>query len=130
MKKQTKDGKMIDFFFDSYALIEILLGNPKYKDYKDYSFVFTKLNLSEIYYSFLLKNSIKAEKILETYEDNIIDFSIDIIRKAMKFRFENKKLNLSYADCIGYICALENNLKFLTGDEKFKNMANVEFVGK
>ena len=48
----------------------------------------------------------------------------------MKFRLKNKKMDLSYADCIGYIYACENNLKFLTGDEKFKDMDNVEFVKK
>lgn len=121
---------MIDFFFDSYALIEIILGNIKYNNYKNCSFVFTKLNLSEVYYSFLLKDESKANIILKSYKDNAVEFSVDIIEKAMKFRMKNKKMDLSYADCIGYIYACENNLKFLTGDEKFKDMDNVEFVKK
>lgn len=121
---------MIDYFFDSYALIEIIEGNIKYNDYKNCSFIFTGLNLAEVYYSFLLRNESKAIMILKSYKDNIVEFSVDIIEKAMKFRLKNKKMNLSYADCIGYIYSCENNLKFLTGDEKFKNMKNVEFVKK
>jgi predicted nucleic acid-binding protein len=46
----------------------------------------------------------------------------------MKFRKKNKKRNLSYADCIGYIYALKNNLIFLTGDKEFEDLKNVEFV--
>lgn len=45
---------------------------------------------------------------------------------AMKLKLKNK--NLSYTDCIGYIFAIKNNLKFLTGDKKFNDMPNVEFV--
>jgi len=33
-------------------------------------------------------------------------------------------------DCVGYVLAIRNNLKFLTGDEKFENKKNVEFVKK
>jgi len=31
-------------------------------------------------------------------------------------------------DCIGYVIAERNKMRFLTGDEKFKNKKNVEFV--
>ena len=46
----------------------------------------------------------------------------------MKIRRENRKKNLSYADCLGYAFALENNRLFLTGDKEFKDMKGVEFV--
>jgi len=121
---------MIDYFFDSYALIEIILGNNKYNNYKNCSFVFTSINFAEVYYASLLRDESKAEMIIKSYKDNIVEFSMDILVKAMKFRLKHKKMNLSYADCIGYIYACENNLKFLTGDEKFENMKNVEFVKK
>jgi len=48
----------------------------------------------------------------------------------MKFRKKNKKRNLSYTDCIGYVYATENDLIFLTGDKEFENLENVEFVKK
>jgi len=46
----------------------------------------------------------------------------------MTFRALNKKRNLSYVDCIGYIIAKQRNIKFLTGDKEFEYMENVEFV--
>jgi len=33
----------------------------------------------------------------------------------------NKNKKLSYVDCIGYIMAKSRNIRFLTGDEQFKN---------
>ena len=52
----------------------------------------------------------------------------NVIKKAMTFRALNKKRNLSYVDCIGYIIAKQRNIKFLTGDKEFEYMENVEFV--
>ena len=54
----------------------------------------------------------------------------DTFKEAIRFRKEHKKKDLSYTDCIGYIYAKRNNLKFLTGDKEFENMDNVEFVKK
>ena len=50
--------------------------------------------------------------------------------KALKFRVDNKRENLSIFDCIGYIYSLENNLKFVTGDKFFKNKEEVLFIQK
>ena len=44
------------------------------------------------------------------------------------FRLLNKKRKLSYVDCLGYILAGMNGAKFLTGDNQFKDLQNVEFV--
>jgi predicted nucleic acid-binding protein len=48
----------------------------------------------------------------------------------MKKRLElrKRKVDLSYADAIGYAVSLRLKLKFLTGDEAFKNLENVAFV--
>ncbi len=40
----------------------------------------------------------------------------------------SKKNALSYADAIGYVCALENNLVFVTGDDAFKGLKGVKFL--
>ena len=50
------------------------------------------------------------------------------LKESIKFRKEQKKKDLSYTDCIGYIYAARNNMKFLTGDKEFEGMKNVEFV--
>lgn len=120
---------MVNFFFDSYAIIELVKGSVNYLKYKDEEVTLTLFNLAEIYWSSL--NDIGergAEEIYEKYRPNVFEVDDDTLKEAIKFRKANKKQNLSYTDCIGYIYALRNNLKFLTGDKEFEGLDNVEFV--
>lgn len=114
-------------FFDTYALIEIILGNEKYKPYLNEQLITTKLNLMELYY-FLLRK--KDKTTANFYYDFYLPFCIlisdEVIKESIGLKLQNKKL--SYIDCIGYTIALQQNIKFLTGDEGFKNLPNVEFV--
>ena len=43
----------VGFFFDSYAAIEIVKGNPKYGEYQDMLITITTFNLTEIYWHVL-----------------------------------------------------------------------------
>ena len=72
----------------------------------------------------------KANVIFDTYKKAIVEIDDDTLKEAIRFRKEHKKQDLSYTDCIGYIYAKRNNLKFLTGDSKFENLPFVEFVKK
>jgi len=88
-----------------------------------------RLNLMELYYGLLLRG---LKKEAEMWYTTLLEYTVEIpdsmIKAAMEFRLQNKNLNLSYVDCIGYIISLGKNIKFLTGDRQFKNMSNVEFV--
>ncbi len=122
---------MVSYFFDSYAVIELVRGNPNYAKYSEEPVVLTLFNLVEIYWSCITHlNEDHADRIYGTFKECVVDVSDDILKEAVKFRKINKKLDLSYTDCIGYIYALKNNLLFLTGDKAFKDMKNVEFVSK
>ena len=114
------------YFFDTYAIIEIIAGNPNYKKYTDAEIVLTKLNLFEIFYTFLKENLEKARFYMNKYRDFAIEFDANIIESAGFLKKSNPRLSM--ADCIGYITALKNGIKFLTGDGGFENMPNVEFV--
>jgi len=122
------------YFFDTYALHEILEGNPNYLKYaEDVGIITTKLNLMEIYYDYLSKKGrVVAEKIYSYLKNSAIDLDDDLIKEAMNFRLEiktkNPKSNVSYADAVGYIAAKRNMVKFLTGDREFGDLDNVEFV--
>ena len=48
--------------------------------------------------------------------------------RAVRFRIDNNKQNLSFFDCVGYIFAVENSMKFVTGDREFKDKPQVEFL--
>lgn len=118
------------FFFDSYAFFEIIEGNPNYDQFTaGIAIVTTRLNLMELFYGLLVKYD---RRTANRYYDELARFCIDIddnvIREAMIFRVMNKKRKLSYIDCLGYLIAKQRNISFLTGDEKFKDAPNVEFV--
>ena len=120
---------MVSYFFDTYALIEIMKNNPNYIKFIDENITTAKFNLAELIYAAIMENGEGfAKSIFDRFRGAEIEVSDDVLFKAMTFRFKNKKKNLSYADCIGYVFAEENGLKFLTGDEAFRNMANVVFV--
>ena len=117
------------YFFDTYAIFEILHKNINYEKYITEPIITSLLNLGELYYGFLKDgNKNSAEEWKKKLENCIIGFDSEIIAKAMNFRYANKKKNFSFIDCVGYTIAAENKLIFLTGDEQFKRIANVEFV--
>ena len=117
------------YFFDTYAFIEIIRGNPDYSAFVKTEFATTKLNLLEVYYWLLNKFGKKAaDKFYDETVSYTIEISDEIIKEAMAFRIQNKQKNLSYADCIGYVLTKANSLRFLTGDVQFESVDNVEFV--
>lgn len=117
------------FFCDTYALIEIAGGNSSYRKYFNKILITSEYNLMELYYAFLRDYD---QRTADKYFDQWANFSVQIprqtVKQAMEFKLANKKSNLSYVDCIGYIFSQQNGIKFLTGDIKFKDKQNVEFV--
>ena len=119
------------YFFDTYALFEIFFGNQNYLKYLDSEVVTTRLNLMEIYFH-LLRDY--GEATAEKYYDETIGYSIEFtdkdIKEAMKFRLKMKKKKkaLSYVDALGYTIANRMKIGFLTGDNAFEDVPNVEYV--
>ncbi|MBD3313651.1 PIN domain-containing protein [Candidatus Woesearchaeota archaeon] len=117
------------FFFDSYAVIEILKGNPDYQPYTECNILLTKLNLFEVHYNLMRGSSEKeAATFLKKYSKFAVDFDENIIREASRLKLDNRKRNISMADCIGFMVAKRLGIKFLTGDKEFENVPGVEFV--
>lgn len=117
------------YFFDSYAIMEILKGNTNYNLYLNSKIILTKLNLFEIY-SNVLRDSGKedAEKIFDKYKSHTVDYDDSVIKEAAELWVRYRDRNVSMTDCIGYILAKKLGVKFLTGDEEFEDLDNVEFV--
>ena len=118
------------FYFDTYALYEIIVGNPAYRRYTSgVAVVTTKLNLMELYYGLLLSYGKQAaNRHYDIFGEYIVELDDDTIKKAMEFKLANKHKNLSYVDCVGYTIARKRNIKFLTGDKEFKGLPSVEYV--
>ena len=117
------------YFFDSYAIIEIVYENKNYRSFSNKNPILTKLNLFEIFYHILRESGEEdANKIFQIYLPSVVEYDETVIKGAAKFRLEHKKRDLSMTDCIGYIVALKLGVRFLTGDKEFKDFENVEFV--
>ena len=122
---------VIEKCLDTYALIEIYLGNKKFLNYFNVEFIITDLTLVE-FFGVLLRDYGEEEanlwfKKLEGYS---VSVSKEILVEAVKFRHKHKKSGISFFDAVGYIFALKNGYKFVTGDKEFKNLNNVEFKKK
>ncbi|MBI5035765.1 hypothetical protein HZC09_00325 [Candidatus Micrarchaeota archaeon] len=116
------------YFFDTYATIELIDGNPAYAPYKDAAPAFTKLNLFEVYFYLLRTFGIDAADKFNSHNyDLALDFGPEVIREAAQLKFQVNR-NISMTDAIGYVIAGKLGLRFLTGDKQFEDLPNVEFV--
>ena len=115
------------FFFDTYAIFEIIKGNPNYRAYAESRIITTIFNLAELNRNLKKEKDKKiADEYTDKYSEFIVDVIIDDIKNAMDLKLIKK--NMSIPDVIGYTVAKRLDVKFLTGDNDFKDMENVEFV--
>ena len=124
---------MARFFGDTYALIELLKGNPNYESYSRSDLVTTEFNILELTYALFrdfgrdeasnVINAVrvKVEVVLTDDSDylNASDFRLSANRTGKKF---------SLVDALGYSYSRKLGIKFLTGDREFCGMENVEYV--
>ncbi|OGI64939.1 hypothetical protein A2642_02440 [Candidatus Nomurabacteria bacterium RIFCSPHIGHO2_01_FULL_39_10] len=116
---------------DTYTLVEIEAGNPKFAKFLNEEFVITDLTMAEFYGDLYKKYDQKtAEYWLKKLSPFCQTVSRDIIIQAVQYRIDNKSQNLSFFDCIGYLFSLHHNIKFVTGDKEFRHKENVEFIQK
>ena len=119
------------YFLDTYAMIELIEGGENYRRFIGSKFYTSIFNLYELNYTLLrLYDDEIAARYFNRFKKNIIGFTDKNIFDASMFKHKYKKRKLSYADCIGYIVAKDNGMKFFTGDKEFEDLDNVEFVKK
>ncbi len=85
----------------------------------------------EVYYVVLRDyGEAAAEKAYSATAKYTVEFRDGDLKEGMKKRLElrRKKVDLSYPDALGYTVSLRLRLRFLTGDDGFKDLENVEFV--
>lgn len=117
------------FFLDTYAMIEIVKGNPNYKRFVDQELCTNILNLYELYYTLLRDyDTTVAKNYFYQFKEFLIHFTDEHLFRASHIKFEYRKRKISYADALGYGIALSQNIRFLTGDKEFEDLKNVEFV--
>ncbi len=117
------------FFFDTYALFEIIRGNLKYARYQEAVVVTTIFNLAELNYGLKKEtNQYRANELTSKFSSAVVEVTVEDVEEAMSLKIKNK--DLSIPDAIGYTVAKRLQILFLTGDEDFKEMLGVEFVKK
>ena len=121
------------FFADTYAIIEILKGNENYKPYADSDLITTEFNLLEVSYALVRdfgKDGALEMLALIRESVSIVEVEDEDYVEASNYRLNSKKLgkNLSLVDCLGYVVAKRVGIKFLTGDNEFEGVENVEFI--
>ena len=129
MNKIIQEEKEKAYFFDTYAFFRIIEGNPNYEKYQYTKAITTIFNLAELNYNLKKEKDKKiSDELTKKYWDSLVEVSIEDLKEAMDLKIKYK--DLSIPDVIGYIIAKKHKVKFLTGDEGFKNFDNVEFVKK
>lgn len=114
---------------DTYPLIEIAIGNEKFASLLNEEIIITDLTIAEFYYVILRKYDVAtADFWYRKFAPYCTPVPKEILIKAVKFRHSNKKLYLSFFDCVGYVFAIENNCKFLTGGKEFEGFDNVIYM--
>ena len=116
---------------DTYVLVEISNGNPKFMTYLNSDFVITDLTLVE-FYSVILReyDERTADYWFRKFEQYAIPVEKSILKEAVKFRYEHKKSGISFFDAVGYLFSIKERYIFVTGDKEFENFENVEFKKK
>ncbi|HPS90533.1 MAG TPA: PIN domain-containing protein [Methanothrix sp.] len=124
---------MARLFADTYALIELLKGNPNYEDYSQAYLVATEFNIFELTYALFRDfGRDEAAKVVSLMRDKIevvLTEDSDYL-SASEFRKSTnctgKKLSL--VDALGYSYSRKLGIRFLTGDKEFSEMENVEYI--
>ncbi len=124
---------MARYYADTYALVEILKGNPAYERYAGEELITSEFNMLELAYA--LTRDYGEEKAVEILR--IVRAFIAIVQprdedyaRASTLRLELRRQgrNLSLIDALGYVLAKRFNIRFLTGDREFKGLDGVEYV--
>ena len=114
---------------DTYAILEIARNNKNYKKILMQEFVVPSAILAELYYVLYRDTNEETAKYwFKRFRNFNQDVNLDTWIKSARFKYEHRKENLSFFDCIGYIFAKENNLLFVTGDKAFARKKNVLYL--
>ncbi len=120
-------------FADTYALIELLKGNPNYKYYSQAHLVATEFNIFELTYALFRDfGRDETERVVRLMRDKVEILPTDDpdYLNASEFRKSANKTGkkLSLIDALGYAYSRKLGIKFLTGDREFVDMQNVEYI--
>ena len=117
------------YFLDTYAMLEIIKGNPKYSKYMPKEFYTSIFQLYELYYILLRDFDEKtAKRFYQVFSQYKIRIEEKDIFQGSELKLKLRKREVSYVDVAGYVIAKRIGARFLTGDKEFKDLENVEYT--
>lgn len=117
------------YFFDTYALWEIIKKNPDYERFITAKLICSIFNVYELYATLRREfDKDVAEKHVALLQGCLAEITIKNVIDAAEMKKSFAKKEMSFVDCLGYVKAKELKIKFLTGDKEFEGLPNVEFV--
>ena len=118
---------------DSWAWIEYFKGSSAAQKAKEIiessrQIIVSTINISEVYLFLLRNKPNEAEKLVKFVLDSsfVIPVETNLSLKAAKIKYSRK---MGLADAIVLATAEENKAEILTGDDDFKGMDNVIYIG-
>jgi predicted nucleic acid-binding protein len=116
-------------YLDTYALIEVGNNNPNYGFIYQSDYRVCDIILSELYWVLLREGKEdEAKRWLKKLHEFSETTYLSILIEAVKFRSENKSLNLSFPDAVGYIHSRSKGGAFVTGDKGFEKLPHVKYI--
>jgi len=104
----------------------VVRGSPRYRRYLAAELRTSVWNLVELYLAILRdRGEDEAQRQFARFRTIAIDPGDGWLFEAMGLKVRRPKL--SYADAIGYTAARRIGARFLTGDEAFRRLPDVEF---
>ena len=101
-------------------------GNPRYRRYLAAELRTSLWNLVELYLAVLRdRGDVEAQRQFARFRTIVLDPPDEWLFEAMGLKV--RRPTLSYADAIGYTVARRIGARFLTGDEAFRRLPDVEF---
>ncbi len=115
-------------FLDTYALVEILNGNPAYQGELDGAGT-SLYHLFELHVQLArLRDEPSADSVFGDLRPLAAEVQDADILAASRFKLAHPKKRLSYADALGYAMARQRSVPFVTGDAAFRGVDGVRFI--
>jgi predicted nucleic acid-binding protein len=115
-------------FLDTYALVEILNGNPAYRGELDGAGT-SLFHLFELHVQLSrLRDANTADTVFGDLRPLAAEVEDADVLAASRFKRAHPKKRLSYADALGYAMAKQRGIPFVTGDIAFRAMDGVRFI--
>src|SRR3989304_325995 len=96
------DGRAPRFLLDTYALVELVKGNPRYRRFLAAKLFTTLWNLAEVYVAVLRdRGEEESRRQWARFRDLVVETPDDWLFEAMALKL--RKPTLAYADATGYV---------------------------